>query len=266
MLAAAPSSLLRFLLLLLLHTVGRTHGTADAAAQSGSARQLLVDEIVARAGLAEDPSIGDWDMKPAPNTTIYYVSASDGDDSTGKGYRPADPAVGPDPLLPAGKVSAFKTIAAAISKTAVFQPDWVLLKRGDSWVDGKDGTQFPVHPKTGLSAAAPTFLGAYGAGCGKPRLMTGTSDAINVCCHGFAYNAFDGLEIYAHTRDPATVGVTKLGVTHGSSGFMFNGPPPQPQVPPSPEPAPMLCRDAPGQNSTNNKCGVYPGVPTPANT
>jgi hypothetical protein len=67
--------------------------------------------------------------------------------------------------------------------------------------------------KSGGSALEPSLLAGYGDGCTLPLLLTGDSDGVNLCCHGFSHVAFDGIELYAHTRDPAYVGVDKLGVT-----------------------------------------------------
>ena len=231
--------------------------TAAAAAPPVGGQLLRRDEFVARtlAQVQAGPSIGSFDMRPAPNTTIYYVSASSGDDATGKGYSAKDPVVGSDPFHPAGAPATFKTITAAIAASTQFQPDWVLLKRGDTWEDGK-GETFPITLKTGASTLAPMLLAAYGGdGCTRPRLLTGTNGGINQCCHGFSYFAVSDLEIYSHLRDPAVVGVDKLTVTKAGSGISFDGPGPQPQVPPNPEPPAVLCRDAPGQ-----KCGLYSGV------
>lgn len=201
------------------------------------------------------PSIGSFSMRPAPNTTIYYVSASSGDDASGKGYSAQDPVVGADPFHPTASPAAFKTIKAAIAATTEYQPDWVLLKRGDSWEDGKHDS-FPISIKTGASTLEPMLLAAYGEdACARPRLLTGENGGINQCCHGFSYFAVSDLEIYAHMRDPAVVGVEKLGVTKGGSGISFDGPGAQPGLPQSLEPPSMLCRDAPEQ-----KCGLYSGV------
>jgi hypothetical protein len=215
------------------------------------------DDFVATtlAKVRAEPSIGSFAMRPAPNTTVYYVSASSGDDASAKGYRAHDPAVGADPFHPTGSPAAFRTIKAAIAATTEYQPDWVLLKRGDAWEDGKDDS-FPISMKTGASTLEPMLLAAYGDdACTRPRLLTGEKGGINQCCHGFSYLAVSDLEIYAHMRDPAVVGVEKLGTTQGGSGISFDGPGPQPQVPPIPEPPSMLCRDAPEQ-----KCGLYSGV------
>jgi hypothetical protein len=70
-----------------------------------------------------------------------YVSSSLGDDSTARGYRPSD--VGPDPFHPTGTIAAYRTITAAVDASTNGQPDWVLLRRGDSWENGKTET-FPV--------------------------------------------------------------------------------------------------------------------------
>jgi hypothetical protein len=242
--------LLLLLLLLVVTTGGAGHVPATSRLKSDDESKIIARALDAvRAG----PSIGSFSNLPAQNTTIYYVSST-GDDSTAKGYSVGAPVIGPDPFHPSGRVAAFKTISAAVAATTQFQPDWILLRKGDSWEDGS-GESFPIHLKTGASTLEPMLLASYGDSCDRPRLLTGNKTGIDVCCHGFSFVAFDGLEIYSHTRDPAHIGVDNLGVTPGNTGINFDGPPPQPQSPPAPEPPAVLCRDAPGY-----KCGLYSGV------
>ncbi len=94
---------------------------------------------------------------PSADTRLLYVSSSAGDDAAGVAYAAADAAVGADPFRPVGPVHAFKTIAAAQKLAREGFPDWVLLKRGDSWRENPG-------VRSGRSASEPSLIAAYGDG------------------------------------------------------------------------------------------------------
>ena len=66
------------------------------------------------------------------DTRILYV-ATGGDDVSAAVYEPDNRAVGPDPFNPAGDVKPFQDINTALKKQRSGMPDWILLKRGDTW-------------------------------------------------------------------------------------------------------------------------------------
>ncbi len=100
---------------------------------------------------------------PSADTRLIYVSSSAGDDATGATYAPGAAAVGGEPFQPSGPIHAFKTIAAAQKLARDGFPDWVLLKRGDSWHEAP-------HMLSGRSVSEPSLVGAYGEGP-RPLLL-----------------------------------------------------------------------------------------------
>jgi hypothetical protein len=82
--------------------------------------------------------VNGWsNLTPAADSRIVFVSNS-GDDSTGQVYdmsNSSDAAfIGADPHSPSGVVNAFKTIVVAMKNVRNNMPDWVVLKRGDTWI------------------------------------------------------------------------------------------------------------------------------------
>jgi hypothetical protein len=132
---------------------------------------------------------------PGSDTRIVYVSSSGGSDAHGQVYAAADAAVGSDPFLPAGQVQAFKTIAAATAETRDGYPDWVLLKRGDTWYES-------AQIKEGRSAQEPFLLASYGQSSGRPLLKVGAEHGLKRCCNNSRNMAMVGISLYAHTRNP----------------------------------------------------------------
>lgn len=72
-------------------------------------------------------------FSPSADSRIIYVSDSDGDDATGKVYGQSDRAVSADPRNPSRDIKPFKTFSAAFKHTRDGYPDWILLKRGDTF-------------------------------------------------------------------------------------------------------------------------------------
>jgi hypothetical protein len=109
-------------------------------------------------------------LKPAADSRLIYVSASEGDDETARPHTPRDPAVGDDPTNPAGPLKAFKTIGKAMAAARDRMPDWVLLRRGDTWRD------VSLKTRDGRAPAEPSVVCAWGDG---PRpVITGRTAAV----------------------------------------------------------------------------------------
>ncbi len=134
---------------------------------------------------------------PHAETQIVYVSTS-GDDATGAVYTAASDGatIGTDPFLPTETIKPFKTIKAAAAAVRSGKPDWVLLKRGDVWIN--EGLQ----KMSGLSKDAPFLYASYGTAQERPLLKTGKGGGIGYCCKDFNNVAFSDLDFYAHTRNP----------------------------------------------------------------
>lgn len=131
---------------------------------------------------------------PAADSRIVYVSDSEGDDATGKYYRPSDPALGNDPRNPGNNIQPFKTFSAAFKQTREGRPDWILLKRGDTFHES-------LAVRNGRSEQEPFLLASYGAASQVPLVKTGSERGLKICCKTFSDIAIQGIEFYAHTRN-----------------------------------------------------------------
>jgi len=139
---------------------------------------------------------------PSATSRIVYVSNS-GSDGSAVIYNKDDAAIGPDPFNPVGPISAYETVPAALATRRVGQPDWVLFKRGDTWVKTVN-----MQLTGGYSATEPSLIAAYG-GTGalplfKESFNVSHTSALRIGGLGSSWSAVNGLEFYAYTRDPAS--------------------------------------------------------------
>lgn len=148
------------------------------------AAALVVSSIMlasaAHADVGQNPD--GWTVfTPSTDTRQVYVSDSAGNDAN-SGLDPASPV---------------KTLAKATSLLRDGQPDWLLLKRGDTWTNQNLGD----WTKSGRSAEEPMLISAYGEGP-RPLLKTGNSNGITMWRGGIDYNnlAIVGLHFQAHTN------------------------------------------------------------------
>lgn len=134
-------------------------------------------------------------MEPAVDTKIYYVSSSSGSDAN-TGLSPAQ---------------ALQTIAAAHSLCRDNFSDWILLKRGDVFLESLD-------LRYGRSRTEPFLVASYGSSTTRPLLKTGTNFGV-IQQNRWQYVAIIGIAFYAHTRNPATA--EYISSTLSQPGFYF---------------------------------------------
>jgi len=123
---------------------------------------------------------------PSADTRVVYVSSSEGNDSN-DGLSMNKPK---------------RTIPAGIALLRNGYPDWLLLKRGDTFDAGLGDWK-----KFGRSAAERMVVWTYGPSPDRPVLQTGSVPGLKTYGGGgtpaFLHSlAFSGLHFYAHTRDP----------------------------------------------------------------
>ncbi|HEV8292471.1 MAG TPA: right-handed parallel beta-helix repeat-containing protein, partial [Tepidisphaeraceae bacterium] len=141
-----------------------------------------LDPLENRRFLSVGLNANGWTVVDAsPDTRRIYVSSSIGNDLN-TGFSPSSP---------------LKTIAAGIALLRNGMPDWILLKRGDSW----SGEGLGSWSKSGRSAEEPMLISAYGSG-ERPLLNTGAYNGFYT--QNDAVNNLDiiGIHFYADTRDP----------------------------------------------------------------
>ncbi len=133
-------------------------------------------------------------FEPSTDTKIIYVSSSTGNDNND----------GLSPLKPK------KSIKAAYNLARADYPDWILLKRGDTWYEN-------LNVRNGRTRKEPSLVASYGNSTLRPLLKTGSTGGVSVI-NFFHYIAIIGINFYAHTRDFNSV---EFNTQEGSTGFNF---------------------------------------------
>jgi hypothetical protein len=123
---------------------------------------------------------------PSRDTRMIYVSSSTGNDSN-SGLSKSRP---------------IKSLRKGVSLLRNRYPDWLLLKKGDTWTSEGFG-QIKV---SGRSATEPMLISSYGTGA-RPRIETNFHYGINSMGgaggrEGGDRVAIAGLEFYQYRRDP----------------------------------------------------------------
>ncbi|HUU70620.1 MAG TPA: LamG-like jellyroll fold domain-containing protein, partial [Planctomycetota bacterium] len=128
----------------------------------------------------------EWsNYQPSGDSRVVYVSRSAGSDSY-DGYTPEwNGSSGPK-----------ASVAAGIAMMRDGMPDWLLLRRGDTWYEGIN-----LGIAGGRSTSEPMLLSAYGTAPQRPLLKTGTRPGFNAGKR-VSNLAIVGLDFYAQTRDP----------------------------------------------------------------
>jgi hypothetical protein len=154
---------------------------------------LLLLTLTAHASLPKT-SEGWTAFTPSEDSLIVYVS-NDGNDETAKTYTKKE--LGTSPFTPSKNIVllTFKTFKAAFEETRKDKPDWILVKRGDIFFES-------IKIKNGKSLLEPFLIASYGEHYANPIFNTGAEKALNKCCHSLNDIAIQGLDFYAHTRDP----------------------------------------------------------------
>lgn len=140
------------------------------------AREVLVD-------LLQASSDDGWtEFTPSADTRQIYVSSSSGNDSY-SGLAPHSPK---------------RTIAAGKALVRNGYPDWLLLKRGDTWTES-----IGSWSASGRSSEERILISSYGDSGPRPLLRTGTSSGISAVYSSSLprvdHVAIVGLHMRAHT-------------------------------------------------------------------
>jgi hypothetical protein len=125
--------------------------------------------------------VPDWtDFTPSFDTQHVYVSSSSGNDSN-NGLSPQ---------------TAKRTIPAAVQLLRPNRPDWLHVKRGDTF-SGPMGDWY----LSGRSATEPMVVTTYGTSNSRPLFQCGASDGLTVHSTAISDVAFFGLHFDANTYD-----------------------------------------------------------------
>ncbi|MBU2968806.1 PKD domain-containing protein [Pseudoalteromonas sp. C2R02] len=133
---------------------------------------------------------------PSATSRLIYVSDSVGDDATA---IPLSLSEVVDPISPQVSVKPYKTISAAMAQVREGFGDWVVLKRGDTWLN----QTFGFIGLSGESISNPTIYGYYGTTGDRPKILT--PDGVGgmfINNRAASFIKIIGLHLYAHTADP----------------------------------------------------------------
>jgi hypothetical protein len=137
-------------------------------------------------------------ITPSADTQTIFVSSSQGND--GNSGLSSD--------------SPVKTIGKGMSLLRSGSPDWLMLKKGDTWSEAVSWT------KNGRSEDEPMVFGSYGSG-DRPLIKAGSNDAF-YSGTGIQNVAITGLHFMASTRNPNSPDYN--GNAQGGFGIEIIGP------------------------------------------
>lgn len=154
-------------------------------------------------------------ITPSEDSRLIYVSSSIGDDETAEFYAPHDMEVIEAP----GSIKPFKTIEAANASARQGFPDWILLRRGDSWeVSG------PIHLKGGRSVDERSVFTSYGQNPERPELNKSESKDILRVWAEIRFVSIVGISFYGIERDPSAAEFVGWGNVKELRGiFIYSG-------------------------------------------
>ncbi|MCX5662983.1 MAG: right-handed parallel beta-helix repeat-containing protein, partial [Planctomycetota bacterium] len=176
----------------LRRTIARTKRAARSQRSSGA---HSLEALEPRQLMSVAMSTDGWtDIAASADSRLIYVSSSTGNDAN-TGLSQASPV---------------RTIAAAVAKARNGFPDWVLLKKGDTFNESISWS------RSGRNAQEPTVLGAYGTGARPIITPPSGQDGISVISGASMHDiAIIGLDFYAMTRDPSVAGANTVPIPNG---------------------------------------------------
>lgn len=158
--------------------------------------QLTPSDFAAFLQFYTDPPVApEWtEMSPSRDSIVVYVSSSLGNDNW-NGLTESRPV---------------RTISRAYQILRDDKPDWMLLRRGDIFVES-----FPSWKKSGRSAAEPMVVSTYGPSTLRPDIRTGVDSGISSADNEYrSHLRFVGLRMSPHQR----------GTEDHPTGIRFVGP------------------------------------------
>jgi hypothetical protein len=152
-------------------------------------------------------------LTPSNDSRLIYVSSSEGDDATATTYLPGDNEIGDDPFNPVAAIKPYASIDEALTQTREGYPDYILLKRGDTWT-----TTRAIAIRAGRSSAERSVLSYYGSNSARPAVKP-----YGVNLDDASYSAVVGIRFSASQRNPASADFVGLESVANDSGFHMLG-------------------------------------------
>ncbi|MDX2248668.1 MAG: hypothetical protein SF052_17920 [Bacteroidia bacterium] len=151
---------------------------------------------------------------PSSDSRIIYVSSSSGNDATAQFYSPSAPSIGSNPFNPTGVIDAYQTLAAAKTHLRNGYPDWILLKRGDTFTN----QSFELLNKSGRNRNEPLLIAAYGMASERPAVLTGANSFLLFINDTASYVSVVGIYAEPHTRsgtdEPVAINILNAPFRH----------------------------------------------------
>ncbi|WP_428737779.1 DUF5011 domain-containing protein [Sulfurimonas sp.] len=154
-------------------------------------------------------------LTPSADSHILYV-ANDGNDTTAIIYDANDSNLGSDVFHPTGTIYPYATIEAAEEQMRTGYPDYMLLKRGDSWEPTTS-----IWLTYGRSANERAVVGAYGDVNDERPLILNAGFVLNKS----GYLALLDIHANADERNPDStnfLGFDNIGNPNGIGGTLYN--------------------------------------------
>jgi hypothetical protein len=128
-------------------------------------------------------------FEKSPDTKIVYVSYSTGNDSN-NGLTPSTPV---------------KTIAAGLALLRDGFPDWLLLKRGDTWPNNPSDSPMGGSWQLGGRSATERFvMASYGSSTVRPIIKAGAYTIVYTTSKASSNIALVGLDFYSNFNDQSS--------------------------------------------------------------
>lgn len=189
-------------------TGSSSSSSSGSGSSSGSHLPTDLDGLASKFTFPAQDANGWSILTPSSDSRLIYVSAS-GNDTTARTYTPASTEVGTDPYNPAGAILPYATIDAALAQARAGYPDYILLKRGDTWT-----RTAAINLKAGRSATERSVLGYYGSAAARPTVL---HKGVNFSWA--SHSALVGIRFYASQRDPASADFVGFANVSGEAGF-----------------------------------------------
>lgn len=148
-------------------------------------------------------------LTPSEDSRLIYVSSESGDDDSAKTYTLSDSDVGDDPYHPVGDIKPFETIASALDQLREEYPDYILLKRGETWEP-----ESTIHLTKGRSLDERMVLTTYGSSTERPTIKN-----CGVNFDDADFSAAIGVHFVASQRNPSSADFVGFDNDPKTSGF-----------------------------------------------
>jgi hypothetical protein len=177
----------------ILAVVATSFGLLAACGGSGGGSNEPTDlpALVSRFSMPAQDANGWSILTPSADSLLIYVALS-GNDSTARTYMTSSAEVGADPYNPSGAILPYATIDAALAQARAGYPDYILLKRGDTWT-----RTAMIAMKAGRSAVERMVLSYYGDAVARPIVKN-----YGVNLWKASYSAVIGIQFTAARRNP----------------------------------------------------------------